>query len=128
MKYLLDTHLLLWSVLDSAKLSAKARRVLSQDGAEYFFSAVSVWEIAIKRAKNPALLPFDSATARNLFLTAGFLELAITSTHCSEVENLPSIHADPFDRLLIAQAKTDGCTLVTHDRLVASYDDSAIMV
>ena len=128
MKYLLDTHLLLWSVLDSAKLSAKARRVLSKDGAGYFFSAASVWEIAIKRAKNPALLPFDSATARNLFLAAGFLELAITSAHCIGVENLPAIHTDPFDRLLVAQAKADGCTLVTHDRLVASYGDFTMMV
>ena len=123
MKYLIDTHLLIWTVLNSAKLSAKARSILSQDDATYFFSAASIWEIAIKRAKNPALLPFDAASARELFLATGFSELGITAEHCAAVESLPAIHADP-----IAQAKTDGYILVTHDRFVTSYGDFIIMV
>ena len=128
MKYLIDTHLLIWTALNSAKLSTKARSILSQDDATYFFSAASIWEIAIKRSKNPALLPFDAASARKLFIATGFSELGITAEHCAAVESLPAIHADPFDRLLIAQAKTDGCILVTHDRFVTSYGDFTIMV
>ena len=89
MKYLIDTHLLIWTVLNSAKLSAKARSILSQGDATYFFSAASIWEIAIKRAKNPALLPFDAASARELFLATGLSELGITAEHCAAVESLP---------------------------------------
>lgn len=128
MKYLIDTHLLLWAVLDSARLSEKARRLLADADAEYYFSAASVWEIAIKRAKNPGILPFGADTARDLFLSAGFSELEIAAASCAAVEHLPPIHADPFDRILVAQATTAGMTLLTHDRLLAPYGDFVVKV
>lgn len=128
MKYLVDTHVLIWAVLDSERLSEKARHLLLDTTAEHYFSPVSVWEIAIKRAKNPDLLPFSADTARDLFLAAGFAELEIAATACAAVETLPPIHADPFDRLLVAQAKTAGMTLLTHDRLLAPYGDFILKV
>ena len=72
MKYLVDTHLLIWTVLNSSKLSDRARAVLSQTNGEYCFSAASIWEIALKRAKHPDQFPLSAREARELFLAAGF--------------------------------------------------------
>ena len=128
MKYLVDTHLLIWTVLNSSKLSDKARSVLTQIDGEYCFSAASIWEIALKRTKHPDQFPVSAREARELFLAAGFAELGVSSSHCAVVEGLPTIHGDPFDRLLIAQALSEGMKLVTHDRMIVQYGDMVIAV
>ena len=128
MKYLVDTHLLIWTVLNSSKLSDKARAVLDQANGEYYFSAASIWEIALKRTKHPDLFPMSAREARELFLAAGFAELDVSSSHCAAVDALPPIHGDPFDRLLIAQALSEGMKLVTHDRMIVQYGDVATAV
>lgn len=128
MKYLIDTHLLIWAVADSGKLSPIARRIFSDPKAECFYSAASIWEISIKRMKHPDKMPLSGVQARKLFLEAGFLELPITSVHAVSVTDLPDVHGDPFDRMLIAQAGIEGMTLVTHDAMVAKYGCGIIEV
>ena len=128
MKYLVDTHLLIWTVLNSSKLSDRARAVLGRADGEYCFSAASIWEIALKRTKHPDQFPLSAGEARNLFLAAGFTSLDVSSSHCAAVDGLPPIHGDPFDRLLIAQALSEGMKLVTHDRMVVQYGNVAVAV
>ena len=128
MKYLVDTHLLIWTVLDSAKLSDVAKKILEEDDGEYYFSAASVWEIALKRQKHPEQFPFTATAARDLFLAAGFIERVVSSKHSAAVEDLPHLHGDPFDRLLVAQARCEGMKLLTHNRMIVQYGDVAVEV
>ena len=126
MKYLVDTHLAIWSVADSGKLSAKAAELMRDESSIFFFSAASVWEIAIKRAKHPEDVPIGAEEARNLFLEAGYRELPVSSLHSILVERLPPLHADPFDRMLVAQAQAEGMKLLTHDHVIPQYGDFVI--
>ena len=128
MRYLVDTHVLIWAVSRSEKLSAVAKRAFAQADGSYFFSPVSVWEIAIKHSKHPDDMPMTGKEAARLFREAGFRELKLDAAHCAAVEDLPPIHADPFDRLLIAQAESMGMKLITHDHLIAGYGDVALVV
>ena len=121
MKLLLDTHLLLWAALDPYKLSASALTLLEADDSELFFSAASLWEIAIKSALERANFQVDPRVLRRGLLDNGYTELPITSEHAVAVSSLPSLHKDPFDRLLVAQATVEGITLLTSDALVARY-------
>ena len=128
MRYLVDTHILIWAVSRSEKLSAVAKRALAQVDGYYFFSPVSVWEIAIKHGKHPDDMPMTGKEAARLFREAGFRELKPDAAQCAAVEDLSPIHADPFDRLLIAQAKSMDMKLITHDHLIAGYGDVALVV
>ena len=128
MKYLVDTHVLIWAVLNSSKLTPRARELLSDARSEYYFSTASLWEIAIKRAKNPDKIPIAAWDALALFTESGFRELAISSRHAIVTGELPEIHNDPFDRMLLAQAKTEGMPLITHDGPMTAYGDYVIGV
>ena len=128
MKYLVDTHLAIWSVANSGKLSPKATKLMGETSSVFFFSAASVWEIAIKRAKHPKDVPISAEEARNLFLEAGYRELPVSSSHSILVEHLPPLHADPFDRMLVAQAQTEGMKLLTHDHVIPQYGDFVVHV
>lgn len=121
MKLLLDTHLLLWATEDSPKLPAQAKSLIGNPANELVFSAVSIWEIAIKNAKG--VERFDAAPnlVREVLLASGYAELAISGKHAIAVGYLESLHKDPFDRLLIAQAMVEGITLLTSDAMVARY-------
>jgi|SRR6185437_9957716 len=121
MKLLLDTHLLLWATEDSPKLPALAKRLISSPENELIFSAVSIWEIAIKHAKGANTFKAAPNLVREVLLESGYSELAISGKHAIAVEYLDSIHKDPFDRLLIAQAMVEGITLLTSDIKVARY-------
>lgn len=119
MRLLLDTHILIWAVLDDPSLSARHREALTAPDVEIFISAVSVWEVAIKRALGKLSVPvelFDEA--RN----AGCRPLELSWEHARAVETLPSHHADPFDRMLIAQAQLEGLTLLSSDKQFTAYD------
>ena len=119
MRLLLDTHVVLWSVLGDPALPARFREMLQDPDAEVFVSAASVWEVAIKRALGKLPVPhtvFDRA------VEAGCTALPVTWAHARAVEALPFHHHDPFDRLLIAQARVEGLTLVSADRVFARYD------
>ena len=128
MRLLLDTHVLLWALADDRRLSSHVRELLLEPLNDVYFSAASVWEIAIKRALRRGTMPISAEQAVSLFHEAGYEQLAISSDHAVAVETLPAIHADPFDRMLIAQALSEPLRLVTHDAVVASYNDSIILI
>jgi PIN domain nuclease of toxin-antitoxin system len=130
-KLLLDTHIALWSLTDDARLSEAARTLILDPGNEIYVSAATLWEIAIKHGLNrsgPNAMPIGAADARHLFEASGFALIPITPEQVLLVEQLPSLHADPFDRILIAQGLTDALRLVTHDAVVASYNSRVILV
>jgi len=121
MKLLLDTHLLLWAAGEPDRLSAKARALLDNPDHELLFSAASLWEVAIKRGLGRADFQVDARLLRRGLLDNGYSELPIVSEHVVATENLPPIHKDPFDRVLVAQATVEGITLLTMDSVVAQY-------
>lgn len=121
MKLLLDTHLLLWLAATPKKLSKKARAFIEDQGNELFFSAASIWEIAIKQTLGRADFTVDAHLLRRGLLDNGYSELPILSDHAVAVNGLPDIHKDPFDRMLIAQATAEGFVLLTADVTVAKY-------
>ena len=121
MKLLLDTHILLWSADRPATLSRDAISLLADPENELIFSAVNIWEIAIKNSLRRKDFPVDPRSFRRNLLDSGYRELPITSEHTIAIQSLPPLHKDPFDRILIAQATVEGITLLTSDRQVAKY-------
>lgn len=121
MKLLLDTHLLSWAAGDPGRLSAVARTLIEAPDNELFFSAASLWEIAIKRGFGRSDFQVDARVLRRGLLDNGYSELPVVSEHAVAIESLPPIHKDPFDRILVAQATVEGITLLTADALVAHY-------
>jgi len=120
-RLLLDTNLLLWAAGQPDRLPAAARASLDDADNQLLFSAASLWEIAIKRGLGRDDFRVDSRLLRRGLLDNGYGELAITSEHAVAVDLLPSIHEDPFDRILVAQSLVEGITLLTTDPLVAQY-------
>ena len=123
MKLLLDTHLLLWAAGQPDRLSATARKLIDNLENELLFSAASLGEVAIKRRLGRSDFQVDSRLLRRGLLDNGYGELPIGSDHVVATESLPSLHKDPFDRVLVAQATVEGITLRTHSShsLVAQY-------
>jgi PIN domain nuclease of toxin-antitoxin system len=121
MKLLLDTHLLLWAVAEPKKLSAPTRRMIENPRNQPMFSAASLWEIAIKNQIGRKNFRVEPRTLRRGLLDNGYLELPITGEHAVATDTLPSLHKDPFDRLLVAQAQVEGILLLTADQQVAQY-------
>lgn len=123
MKLLLDTHTLLWWVWDSAKLGKQARSLILSDETLIWVSAASIWEMSIKAplGRLDRLPPFEDELRIELE-QSDFRPLAITFDHARAVSKLPLHHRDPFDRMLIAQARCEDLTLVTADRAIAAYD------
>jgi PIN domain nuclease of toxin-antitoxin system len=120
-KYLLDTHILLWAASAPEKLSESARALLSDEKNQLFFSAASLWEITIKNGLGREDFKVNARVLRRGLLDNGYQELPIYSEHAVSVDNLPGIHKDPFDRILIAQATVEGITLITADSSIAQY-------
>ena len=121
MRLLLDTHIALWAVIDDPRLSAKARALILDPANEIVVSAASIWEIAIKHALRREDMQVSGQEALEIFVAAGFNLLAIAPTHAAQVDALPSIHQDPFDRILVAQAMVEQLRLMSHDSTVAHY-------
>jgi len=131
MRLLLDTHIALWAVTDDARLSPRARDLIGDPGNDVFVSAASIWEIAIKHALargGPNDMPVSGADALRYFREAAYEMVDIAPADAAAVETLPTLHGDPFARLLIAQALTVPFRLLTHDPRVAGYNTSIIMV
>jgi PIN domain nuclease of toxin-antitoxin system len=118
---LLDTHVLLWAAGQSEKLSRKTRGLLSDPSNSLLFSAVSLWEIVIKQTIGRDDFKVDPRLLRRGLLDNGYGELAVTSEHALALEDLPSLHRDPFDRMLLAQTRVEGLTLLTADDVVLRY-------
>jgi PIN domain nuclease of toxin-antitoxin system len=130
-RLLLDTHVALWAIADDDRLSAKARRLIDDAENDVVISAATVWEISIKHALargGPNDMPISGEEALGYFKDAGFELLSISPTHAAAVEALPPLHADPFDRILVAQALTTPLRLLTHDQRIAGYSDLVIAV
>jgi PIN domain nuclease of toxin-antitoxin system len=121
MKLLLDTQLLLWAAGEPERLSKPARELLGDPRNELLFSAVSLWEIAVKNTLGRADFRVEPRLLRRGLLDNGYAELPMTSQHAVSIDILPPLHKDPFDRLLLAQALTEGVILVTGDALLARY-------
>lgn len=122
MKVLLDTHVLLWFQSMDKRLSERLREEIEYSDREFFVSRASLWEIAIKVSINKLKLDRDLATTFHLVEAAGFLVLDFTNDHLLEVSVLPMHHRDPFDRMLIAQAKVEAMQMLTADPHFAPYD------
>ncbi len=128
MNLLLDTHVALWAIADSPALPAPARALIADPAHEVWVSAASVWEIAIKHSLGRGDMPVSGEDALHYFSEAGYRLLPITPAHAAAVEALPRIHQDPFDRLLVAQARAEPLRLLTHDATVARYGPEILLV
>ena len=118
--YLLDTHAIIWYLIGSQELSLTARRLM--ETKRCFFSYVSLWEIAIKQAKGTLDFKIDIPQLKEILENEEFMYLFPTEYDAEEIKNLPNIHKDPFDRLLIAQAKENELTLITRDKNIPLYE------
>jgi PIN domain nuclease of toxin-antitoxin system len=121
MKFLLDTHLVLWAFFQQKRLSAQARSIMEAPENQLAFSVVNLWEIAIKRGLGKRGFEFDPRILRRALLDDGYEELPVLGSHAVALDSLPPIHRDPFDRILIAQAMVEGITLLTADATIARY-------
>ena len=118
---LLDTQILLWAAGQPEKLSATARKLLDDPRNELLFSAASLWEIAIKKSLGRPDFRVEPRLLRRGLLDNGYTELPVTSQHAVNIDGLPPLHKDPFDRLLLSQAMSEGITFVTGDAQLAEF-------
>ena len=125
---LLDTHLLLWVVASSKRLPREARELMEDDSNDVYYSAASIWEIAIKSSLRRKDFRIDLPLLLAMLPEMDLVELPITAAHAAGVTRLPPIHRDPFDRLLIAQSITEPLTLLTNDVLLERYRIGARVV
>jgi PIN domain nuclease of toxin-antitoxin system len=124
---LLDTHAFLWWTLEDARLSDVARAVIEAEENEIFFSAASAWEIALKASRGGLTLPEPVETyIPDRIAAYGFTPLAIGLRHALRAGSLPPIHADPFDRILVAQSQAEDLPLLSADAAINRYDVETI--
>lgn len=132
MKILLDTHIALWSIADSEKLDEQTLKILQDINNEIYYSVVSVWEIAIKHQINPVNMPMSEEEFVELCDQIGLLRLDIQPEHIYMIKTLrrdenEQKHNDPFDRLLLSQAKAEDFIFITHDSLIPGYGETCVM-
>lgn len=120
MRLLLDTHIFLWSCVKPDRVARPAREAIADPANEVYVSTANAWEIAIKCALGRMDFPIERF--EELRAALGFGVLDITVSHALAIGSLPHHHGDPFDRILIAQAREEGMALVTEDRLLGRYD------
>jgi PIN domain nuclease of toxin-antitoxin system len=128
MKLLLDTHIILRAAGQPDKLSEPARNMLIDTRNSLFFSAASIWEIVIKRGLGRDDFKVDSHRLRKMLVMNGYSELPITAEHVLRVDTLPGLHKDPFDRILIAQARSEAMLLLTVDSDIVQYGEAVLAV
>jgi len=129
----LDTHIALWAISDSKRLGEDIRVLLENKENSVYFSMASVWEVAIKRKLHPDQMPMDEEVFVSLCEETGFERLDIRLPHIFALKELSRQeteprHNDPFDRLLLAQAKSEGFRFVTHDSLITGYNEPCVMM
>ena len=132
MNLLLDTHIAIWALNDDPVLSEKARDLILDPDNTIYYSTVSVWEVLLKHARRPDSIPFDEADFSAGCREAGFVPLGLADKHILAVHTLHrpenvKEHNDPFDRLLLAQAKVENLSFLTHDELIPDYDEKCII-
>lgn len=127
----MDTHIALWAIADSERLPEDIKRILMDGENAVYYSLASVWEIAIKHSLHPEKMTISEAEFVTLCQEAGFVELTINAGHIYAISSLQKAetapkHNDPFDRLLLAQAKAEEMQFFTHDSLIPYYNESCI--
>ena len=134
MRYFCDTHILLWALEDDAKLPVKAKEIILDDKSEIFYSFVNVWEVAIKYALQKDDFKYSPEEFVNFCDEAGYVSFETSFEHAYALKTLrydidaaPERHNDPFDRLLIAQAKVEEMKFITHDRLIPFYHEPCVV-
>lgn len=132
MNLLLDTHILIWALSEDSRLPEKAREMILDPGNAIYYSTVSVWEIAIKHANHPDSVTFTGKAFSQYCQDAGFLPVEVRDKHVWALETLTRpigalAHHDPFDRMLIAQAKAENLSFLTHDSLIPYYEENCIV-
>lgn len=132
MRILLDTHIALWAIAETAKLSREVIELLESRDNQVFYSVASVWEIGIKHRLKPEQMPMSEEAFVELCENTGFVKLSIEPEHVFLLKTLERPkdapkHKDPFDRMLLAQAKYEDLKLITHDSLIPYYMESCIM-
>ncbi len=128
MRLLVDTHLILWAAAKSRRLPMVARRLLEDPANEVFYSAASLWEIAIKSAVRRSDFRVDLALLRPALAAMGFVELPVSGAHAERLASLPPIHMDPFDRMLVAQSLSEPLVFLTNDAALAAYGEGVKVV
>lgn len=133
MNYLADTHILIWAIKDDVKLSVKARKLLLNRNNNIYYSFANIWEVAIKHALHKPNMTFSAQRFEELCKLAGYIPLQTNYRHAYMVEtlkyaeNAPREHRDPFDRLLLAQAKFENMLFLTHDELIPYYNEPCVV-
>ena len=134
MKILLDTHVIIWALTGDARLSAAAKEQIIDPENLIFFSAASLWEVALKNQKSPEKCPYHEKEIMDFCLQAGYLPLDIQAQHIFGIRNLrvkkdrTLSNYDPFDRILLSQAKAENCTFLTHDSVFENYEESCLFM
>ena len=128
MKILLDTNILLWIAGSPEKIPENILNQIQDTQNTLFFSAASIWEIAIKHALGKPDFSFDPLTIYQALVENNYTELSITSSHATAIQHLQKIHKDPFDRMLIAQAIAENMLLMTADRTIVKYSAPVLFV
>lgn len=128
MNLLLDTHVALWAIAGSPKLRQRARDMIESPNSTIWISAATIWEIAIKHSLGRGDMPVSSQDALGYFRESGYRFLSVEPEHAAAVDDLPAHHADPFDRILVAQAIVEPMRLMTHDPMLGRYSDTIVEV
>ena len=128
MNLLLDTHILLWAAFDQRKIGAAARSLIANPANTLWFSVASLWEVAIKRGLDRPSFQVEAGVLRAGLLSSGYSELSVEGRHVLGLSVLPRHHGDPFDRMLIAQAASEGMRLLTADRALEAYCGPVMLV
>ena len=128
MNFLLDTHLLIWAASMPERLSSAAFKLMEQPQHQLHFSALSLWEIKLKRGLGQPDFIVDFSLLHRGLIENSYTELVIKSSHSLALDQLPPIHKDPFDRMLVTQAVFEGMLLLTSDSVVAQYPGSIRLV
>ncbi|MCD8196189.1 MAG: type II toxin-antitoxin system VapC family toxin [Lachnospiraceae bacterium] len=132
MNCLLDTHILLWALTGDRKLPERARKLIADERNEIYYSTASVWEVSIKHTLHSEIMPISGKALSDYCLKAGYRILAVRDDHVfmletlRRAENAPK-HTDPFDRIMLAQAKAENCVFLTHDSLIPYYEENCIL-
>ena len=132
MRYLLDTHIIIWTLENNKNLPKKVVDIVRDEENDIYYSAASIWETTIKKMARPQFINMTGSKMSDLCIASGFVPLPIYDRHIKCLETLKdnkkaTNHKDPFDRMLLSQAKSDGMILVTHDAVLGGYDEDCIL-
>ncbi len=133
MKYLLDTHIIIWALEDNDKLPKEAKDIILNEENEVYYSTASIWETTIKKMARPHDINITGSKMSELCRASGFLMMPIFDRHIKSLESLKRSrkspeHKDPFDKMLLSQAKSEEMILLTHDSRIAGYEEDCVMM